>query len=137
MLQFIKDFFLKKTINSSSNTSEIISKNNNITFIVDKDNNLYIYVSTINLDITDSKIFADMLHGICGGKYTQDILSILLGLGKQDTAIENFVKNTIDQWSSVCVANNSINQKDNSSISNEPMIKPTIFFKSMMNNQNE
>lgn len=134
MLQFIKNFFLKKTT-TGSDTSEIISKNNNITFIVDKDNNLYVYISAINLDSTDSKIFADMLHGICAGKYTQDILNILLGLGKQDSAIANFVDKTIDQWSMVCSANNSINQKSKSS--NEPMIKPTIFFKSMINNQNE
>lgn len=132
MLKFIKNLFNSK----SNRTKEESSVNNSITFIVDKDNNLYIYVSAFNLEEEDSKNFADMLHGICGGQYTQNILNILLDLGKEDAKINKFINSTIDQWAVVC-ANKTISNTTLVKNNNEPMIKPTVFFKGLMNNRHE
>lgn len=131
MLKFIKNLLNHK----SSDTKEESSANNSITFIIDKDNNLYIYVSAFNLEEKDSKNFADMLHGICGGQYTQNILSILLDLGKEDTKINKFVNSTIDEWATMC--GNKAIPNTTSLNNNEPMIKPTVFFKGLINNRHE
>lgn len=129
--------FIKNLLNHKSNAiKEESSVNNSITFIVDKDNNLYIYVSAFNLEEEDSKNFADMLHGLCGGQYTQNILNILLDLGKQDAKINKFVNYTIDQWAVMC-ANKTITNTITPNNSNEPMIKPTVFFKGLINNRHE
>lgn len=134
MLSILKNIFGRKKSQQKSVATNSLQDHNAITFLVDKDNNMYIYVSAIELSDTDAKNFANMLHGICGGQYTQDILNILLNLGKEDVHIDQFVNRIVDHWVVSCALSPESNPKLSDS---EPLIKPTIFFKNFMNNRND
>lgn len=130
MLDFFKQIFSKKSDQESY--SDLLSKNNAITFLIDKDNNIFTYVSAVNLSNNDAKQFAEMLHGLCGGLYTQNILQILLGLSKEGDDIKQFIDHTINNWATTC----HTKIKDDS-VDDAPVIKPTIFFDKMLNKHEE
>lgn len=117
MMNFFKKIFALDS--RAANKEEILS--NKIEFLFDESGEPNVKISIINIDNSDAKGLADLIHSLVTGQYNNDIMDTLLNLSKKDDAIKSFITRVLVHYS-------LLNTYDVSkSISSAPVIKPSEF----------
>lgn len=121
ILKKIKGLFYKNNENI-----EIPKTYNNIQFLLDENQDAHVKVIIADTSQNSAEYFADMLYGINNGQYLENILQVLIGMGKQDEAISDFVRGVVYNLSVI----DKLSQDETSL---EPQVKPTDFFQGLKN----
>lgn len=115
MINFIKKIFAKPKPKYQSNFSDT----NKIEFILDRTEPL-IKMSIVNTESQDAKELAELIQQLVTGRYTEEIMAILLKISESDDTIKKFINQTLIYYSLY---------QTNNVCQNEPVIKPTEFIK--------
>lgn len=121
MISYIKNLLSSFGINKSRNI-ENFSGNNRLEFIIG-DTEPNIKVSIIDTDDQSARMFADLIHSLVSGYYTNSIHNLLIDLSKQDKDIKEFVTKTLFYYNLLLI------NKPQPRSDNDPVIKPTEFLK--------
>lgn len=113
MINYFKQLFYKKTVSDTT-----VSKNK-IIFEVDNNQKIDIKFELNDLSVEAATKFGYLLFLINEGYYVQSALDILSNMAKEDLNKQRFAQQTINQWSSKIL--------DNETINDQPIIKPTQF----------
>lgn len=124
----ILNFFKKKQPNELSTSREIIE--NKLIFSFDDNGDVRAEIEICDLTPDDALKYADLIHSLSIGLYTQSIIDILTTISKENPSTEEFVKNTLISYSILNTFHQSEKLQNNKKYdSNVPIMKPTDFYK--------
>lgn len=111
----------KKFISSKPKDISNSDNLNTISIILEKDKDPYVYIGIQDTSTEAAQILAKTLFDLNKGEYADSMIKILMSISEENNESKMFIAHTISQWSQYTKIPNNRN--------NEPLVKPTDFFK--------